>query len=211
MPDTDSDALPRRKRLRSLFLLQTIVAFTLVAIAIFCNAPLSWRLLPFPIARSVRHSAILNDTSLVGMTPDEVTAYIGSPTRNEGPYSWWWLESNSSDISSLMFHYGESLKVVRVSIPIVRDGYNRQNAPVSFHLETWKNADPETRHKMNIDLMRQSEAGAIPPELATLEDVERAFPNATFAHVWTYTTGFLVSVEMNFAPDGHIIKVWEGT
>jgi hypothetical protein len=162
------------------------------------------------MVRGIHHSTILNDKSLLGMTPSEVTAHIGTPTHVHGPYSWWWLGPNTADISSLMFHYDDSFQIIRVNITDVKKGYSRDDAPRPLDLEAWKDADPETRHKMNIDLVGRSNAGNLPSNLATIEDVDRYFPDATFVHNWNYTTGMLLSVAMSFDREGHVTEVWEG-
>ena len=200
--------LPHRKELWFLFVVPAFAAIVLAVIVMLRSPTLTWYYLPF--ARGIHHATVLNDSSLLGMNTKNVADKLGSPSSVSGPYSWWWLGPGVSDVSSMMFHYDDSLNVVRINMPDIRDGYSRDSLSVPIDLHLWQQADPETRHRMNIDLVRRSEAGDIPSALKTLTDVEQYFPDAKFVHNWSYTTGMLLSVAMSFDRNGNVIDVWEG-
>lgn len=108
-----------------------------------------------------------------------------------------------------MFHFDEHLNIARVTMPdhTVPDIF--EDTPIPMNLDTWKNEDDDTRHRMNLDLVNRWGNGEF-PELKTLDNVELYFPNAQYVHTWNYTTGILLSVAMSFDRDGNVVEVWEG-
>jgi hypothetical protein len=199
---------PRNRRwlrftLRAVIVLAAICAF----VAILSTPTLVWQY--FPLIRGLHHSAVLNDSSLIGASEEAVRRRLGEPTQISGRYSWWCVAAHTSERSSLMFHFDEHLNIVRVTIPDHTEPAIFEDTPIPMNLRTWKNEADDTRHRMNLDLVNCWGNGEF-PELKTLDDVELYFPKARYVHIWNYTTGILRSVALSFDRDGNVVEVWEG-
>ena len=199
---------PRDKR-RFRFSLKAILALTAICafVAVLSTPTLVWRY--FPWIRGLHHTAVLNDATLIGASEDAVRTRLGEPSHNSGRYSWWWVEAHTSERSSLNFLLDENLNITRVTIPNHTVPEIFDDSPIPINLDTWKNEDDDTRHRMNLDLVNRWGNGDF-PQLRTLDDVDRYFPKARYVHDWTYTTGIFLSVALSFDRDGKVIEVWEG-
>ncbi len=154
-------------------------------------------------------TAPCSTTRLDQRSEEAVSTRLGEPSHNFGRYSWWWVEANTSERSSLSFRYDEHLNITRVTIPNHTVPEIFDDTPIPINLDAWKNEDDDTRHRMNLDLVNRWGNGDF-PQLKTLDDVERYFPKARYVHVWNYTTGIFLSVALSFDRDGKVIEVWEG-